>query len=195
MAEPHSHHFHPDRRYVLLREERYQAMPPERVLGWLPLRPDATVADIGCGPGFFSLPLAERLPRGTLYAVDLEPVMLDTVRERMEAAGLTNIRLVRATEDRVPLDPAALDGAFLSMVYHEIADRPAYLAMLGGLLRPDGWLAILDWEKRQNPGGGPPLERRLAPEEVAADLDAAGWAVVARHAPHEWSYLLLARRR
>ncbi|HEX5506370.1 MAG TPA: class I SAM-dependent methyltransferase, partial [Thermomicrobiales bacterium] len=113
MSEARSHHFHPDRRSMLLREERYQSMPPERVLGWLPLKPDATVADIGCGPGFFSLPLAERLPQGTLYAVDVEPVMLDTVRDRMEAAGITNIRLVRATENRAPLAAASLDGAFL----------------------------------------------------------------------------------
>ena len=186
--------FNPENRDVLLAEERYQRLPPERVLDLLPLHPASIVADIGCGPGFFTLPLASRLPEGHVYAADIEPLMLDTVRERVVAAGLTNVTTLRAETVGVPLPSGSVDGIFLAFTYLFVpaAGRVDYLTTLRGLVRPGGWLAILDWEKRQNPGGGPPLERRVTPEETEAGITAAGWRVEARHAPNEWTYLFLA---
>lgn len=183
--------FDPENRDVLLAEERYQRLPPERVLDLLPLRPDAVVADIGCGPGYFTLPLAARLPEGHVYAADIEPLMLDTTRKRAATVGLTNVTTVLAWADGVPLAPGSVDGILLAFTYLFVpgADRVDYLTALRELLRPGGWLAILDWEKRQNPGGGPPLERRVTPEETETGLSTTGWRVAARHAPNEWTYL------
>jgi ubiquinone/menaquinone biosynthesis C-methylase UbiE len=186
------HRFDPANRDRLLSEQRHQLMPPGRILDLLPLLPDAIVGDIGCGPSFFTLPLAERVPQGRVYAVDVEPVMLQAVQERADGAGLANIQTILSTEQSMPLSPASLDGAFLALVYHEFGDRAAYLGMLRQVVRPAGWLALLEWEKRQNPYGGPPLDARIGPEQVATELGAAGWRVTARHAPNEWMYLLLA---
>jgi ubiquinone/menaquinone biosynthesis C-methylase UbiE len=188
-----SHHFNPEHRHHLLSAERYERMPPGQILGWLPLRPDMTIADIGCGPGFFTLPLAERLPQGTVLALDVEPVMLQTVEERAVASGLTNIRTLLAGEAALPIEPDSLDGAFLSMVYHELPTRQHYLEHLQSLVKPGGWLAIAEWEKMPNPGGGPPLENRLTPAETSADMLAAGWPVTARETINEWMYFLLSQ--
>lgn len=187
------HHFPVENRQILLSEERRQTNPPERALDLLPLREDAAVADIGCGPGYYALPLAERLPKGVVYAVDIEPLMLRDTRERAAAAGIRNIEIVQAEPGAVPLPPASLDGAFMGFSYHEIADRADYLRLLNPLFRPGGWLAVMEWEKKQNPGGGPPLWSRLTPEEVRGELEAAGWRIAAQHALSEWHYLLLAR--
>src|SRR5919112_6054161 len=129
------HRFDPANRHRLLGEQRYQLMPPDRILDLLPLQPDAVVGDIGCGPGFFTLPLAERLRQGHVHAVDVEPVMIQTVRERADEAGLTNISTLLSEEQSIPLPPGSLDGAFLSLVYHVFDDRAAYLAMLRQLVR------------------------------------------------------------
>jgi ubiquinone/menaquinone biosynthesis C-methylase UbiE len=186
------HRFDPADRHRLLGEQRYQLMPPDRILDSLPLRPDAVVGDIGCGPGYFTLPLAERLPQGHVHAVDVEPVMIQTVRERAEEVGLTNISTLLSAEQSIPLPPASLDGAFLALVYHEFNDRAAYLAMLRRLMRPGSWLGLLEWEQRQNPVGGPPLDARIGPGQAETELAAAGWRITGRHAPNEWIYLLVA---
>ena len=188
-----SHRFNPENRHRLLSAERHEMMPPDRILGWLPVRPDMTIADIGCGPGFFTLPLAERLPQGTVLALDVAPVMLQTVEERAATAGLANIRTLLAGEDALPIEPSSLDGAFLSMVYHEIPTRQHYLEHLRSLVKPGGWLAIAEWEKRPNPGGGPPLANRLTPAETRADMLAAGWPVTAQETINEWMYFLLSQ--
>lgn len=185
--------FDPAARHVLLSAERRRGLPPGPVLDCLPLRPDATVADIGCGPGF-TLPLAERLPHGTVYPLDTEQAMLESVRERAATAGRANITTLPAAEDVLSLAPGGLDGAFLAFTILFIADRAGYLALLRDLVRPDGWLAILDWERRRNPGPGPPLESRVLPAETAVALVAAGWRIVARRTPGAWTYFCLANR-
>lgn len=190
-----SHRFDPANRHRLLSEERYRTLPPDTVLAHVPLRPADTIADIGCGPGFFTLPLAERTAPGLVYAIDVEQVMLDTVQERATETGIGNIRPLLAEAGEIALPAASLDGAMLGLVYHEFPDRVAYLQMLAGLVRPGSWLALLEWEPRQNPGGGPPLAHRVAPEVAEAELVTAGWQITARHAATEWIYLLVAERQ
>jgi ubiquinone/menaquinone biosynthesis C-methylase UbiE len=189
------HLFDPANRHRLLSEDRYRAMPPDSILDRLPLHPTDTVADIGCGPGFFTLPLAERVPRGTVYAIDVAEQMLDMVTERAAEAGIVNIQTMLANDSVLDLPPASLDGALLGQVYHEFPDRIAYLRQLAALVRPGSWLALLDWDVRQNPGGGPPLEHRIAPDVAAREVEAAGWRITARDMATEWVYLLIAERQ
>lgn len=188
------HRFNPDNRHRLLSEQRYALLPPDRVLDVLALAPTMTVGDIGCGPGFFTLPLAERLTEGQVYAVDVEPVMLQMVQERAGEAGLTNIQTFLAEEQAVPLPAASLDAAFLALVYHEFTDRVGYLSMLSQLVRPGSWLALIEWERRDNPIGGPPLHERITPDEARLELATAGWHVTAQHAFNDWMYMLVAER-
>jgi ubiquinone/menaquinone biosynthesis C-methylase UbiE len=187
--------FNPAHLERLIGEQRYQMMPPGPILDLLPLRPTAIIGDVGCGPGFFTLPLAERLPQGIVHAIDVEPAMLRAVEERASAAGLTNIRTLQSAERSIPLPPDSMDGALFALVYHEVPDRRAYLAMLGELMRPGGWLALLDWDQQTHPAGGPPLNRRIPPDKAAVDLAATGWHVTARPAINDWMYLLVAERK
>lgn len=189
------HRFDPANRHRLLSEDRYGTNPPGPILDRLPLRPADTIADIGCGPGFFTLPLAERTSEGTVYAIDVAQQMLDMVTERATEAKLGNIRTMQAEESALDLPPASLDGAFLGLVYHEFPDRVAYLRQLAALVRPGSWLALLDWDVRQNPGGGPPLEHRIAPDTAASEVEAAGWRLTARVMANAWVYLLIAAYR
>lgn len=188
------HRFNPDNRHRLLSEQRYALLPPERVLDLVPLRDDAIVGDIGCGPGFFTLPLAERLTSGRVYAADIEPVMLQMVQERAAAVGLANVQTILTDETTIPLPAASLDGAFFALVYHEVPHRVGYLAQLARLVRPGGWLALVEWERRENPIGGPPLANRIPPEQAAMEIATAGWRVAGRHALNEWLYLIVAER-
>jgi SAM-dependent methyltransferase len=186
--------FNPAHMDRLISEQRYRLMPPGSILDLLPLRADAVVGDVGCGPGFFTLPLAGRLSLGIVHAIDLEPAMLRAVEERAGAAGLTNIRTLQSEERSIPLPPGSLDGLLFALVYHEVPERRAYLGMLGELARPGGWLALLDWGLKPHPAGGPPLDRRIPPEEAVADLAAAGWRVRDQPAINEWMYLIIAER-
>ncbi|MFN8513012.1 MAG: class I SAM-dependent methyltransferase [Thermomicrobiales bacterium] len=186
--------FNPAHMERLVSEQRYRLMPPGPILDVLPLRPDAVVGDVGCGPGYFALPLAERVPQGMVHAIDVEPAMLRAVEERAGAAGSGNIRTLLVGEREIALPPGSFDGLLFALVYHEVPERRAYLAMLRELVRPGGWLALLDWGMTPHPAGGPPLSRRIPPGEAADDLAASGWRVVAQPEINAWLYLLIGER-
>jgi len=187
--------FHADKRPVRWEEACCHLSPPTAVLDQLPLRPDMTIADVGCGAGFFTLPLAERLPCGRVHAVDSDPALLAAVRARASAAGRRNVTLHRAATGHVAFARGSLDAAFLALTFRRIpiAERARYLAGLRPLMRPGGWLAILEWTCRRRPGGGPPLAARVTPEATCAALLAGGWQAVTVSAAGERLYLVIAR--
>lgn len=168
------HRFDARQRFRLLSEERQAALQPESLLRSLGLKEGMTLADIGCGPGFFTLPAAQIVgPSGSVFAADIEGEMLSTVRSRVTAEGLTNVRIVKTNEREIPIAPETCDFVLLAFVIHEIESRASFLHRAARLLKPGGHLAILEWEKIEEQIG-PPFEERLSPDEVLADATAAG---------------------
>ena len=78
-----------------------------------------TVADIGCGPGFFTVPLAKYLVDGKLYALDIDDEMLAACRERVAQVRLGNVEVLKCQEFDFPLEASSLDGAFMAFVIQQ----------------------------------------------------------------------------
>jgi ubiquinone/menaquinone biosynthesis C-methylase UbiE len=159
---------------VLLTMERQEELQPEQLLKGLGLKRGDSMADIGCGPGFFTLPAAEIVgPEGTVYAADIQGEMLTAVRSRARERGLANIHVVKTNERDVPLRPECCDLILVAFTLHEIELHATFLRHLARSLKPKGRLAVVEWEKVQH-AEGPPLEDRIAPDELIADAQAAG---------------------
>jgi len=190
---PRTHKFDPAKAANLEGPERKQRLDPDRILGFIPLQSHHTVADIGAGVGYFTIPLAERLPNGKVYAVDIQPEMLDLLTEKLrQHPHLQNVIPVLAQETAVPLQPASLDGALMAMVVHELDEPAAYLKMLRGLLKSGGWLCIVEWKKRQS-DYGPPPEHRLDENALQAMIAAADFTLTTTHDLNPDQYVLLAK--
>ncbi len=151
---------------------------PDEVLDALRLAPTAIVADLGAGTGYFSVQIAKRVPRGKVYAVDIEPDMLRYLEERKHHEHLSVLQPVQASADAAHL-PEPVDLVLVVDTYHHIDNRTAYFAKLGESLRPDGRLAIIDF--KADAPDGPPPEFRMPPEKVTAELEAAGYRLVAAY--------------
>lgn len=168
---------------------------PERVIDALALAPDAVIADVGAGSGYFTERFARRLGEGGfVYATDVQHEMLDRLRERVAESGFANVSVVTARFDDPSLPEACCDLVFLSSVYKEIDGRVAYMAKVRRVLRPGGRVAILeyrpDWE-----GPGPPRADRLRPEIVTLEMAAAGFDLRERHDFLTRQYFLVFARR
>jgi ubiquinone/menaquinone biosynthesis C-methylase UbiE len=157
-------------------EERHRRQPPERLLAAAGIQPGWRVADIGCGPGFYTLPTAALVgPQGRVFALDIEEAMLARVRERAAAAGLGHvIETQRSQESALPLGDAVADAAIVANVLHECHDRQAFLQEVARILIPGGRLVLVEWRKEPTVMG-PPLAERLTEEEVRQALTAAGF--------------------
>jgi ubiquinone/menaquinone biosynthesis C-methylase UbiE len=158
----------------LLRKERQQLLDPFFILNFMNIEPYDHVADIGCGPGFFTIPLAKYLVYGKLYALDVEQEMLDALDLRVKEAKLGNVDLLKCTGSDFLLQTGSLDGVFLAFVVHHPDNRLGFLKAAKDLLKPKGWCTILEWYRRETETG-PELAQRIEPDELASLAEEAGF--------------------
>ena len=161
---------------------------PHEVIQALRLRPDAVVADIGAGTGYFATRLAHMVPKGRVYAVDTESEMVKHLAERAKREGLSNVTAVAGTASSARL-PRKADLILLVDVYHHISERERYFARLADDLEADGRVAIIDF--RMDSPEGPPKAARIAPEQVKAELKRAGYELTQEHAFLPRQYFLV----
>jgi predicted methyltransferase len=163
---------------------------PHEVILALGLAPDAVVADIGSGTGYFSVRLAHALPKGLVYGVDTEPDMVKYLAERARREGLANVVSVAGRPDD-PALPARVDLVLMVDVYHHIADREAYFRGLRGSLKPGGRIAVIDFS--ESSAAGPPKRERISPNRVRAEMQRAGYSLAAEHGFLPNQYFLVFR--
>jgi trans-aconitate 2-methyltransferase len=165
------------------------------VLDRLELRGDETVLDAGCGSGRVTRLLLERLPRGSVIAVDASPDMV--ARARVELSALpADVREADLAALRLE-DGGQVDAVFSNATFHWVPDHDALFAALAAALRPGGRLsaqcggegnvagvhaaalqAAADCGLGVRFAGWPRPWNFAAPEQTAARLRAAGFADV-----------------
>ena len=131
----------------LERPERAEREMPARVVEAMSLKPSDVVADIGAGTGYFTFRLAPEVPRGIVYAVDIQPEMLAKIRRRMKADDVGNVVPVRGTERAPKLPAGAVDAALMVDAYHEFAFPYEMMRGLREALRPGGRVYLVEYRK------------------------------------------------
>jgi ubiquinone/menaquinone biosynthesis C-methylase UbiE len=172
-------------------EERLEWQKPDSVIEALGLVSGQVVADLGAGTGYFTRRMARAVePSGRALAIDIEPGMVEYVRQRAQREGQTNLEASICQADDPGLAAASVDGVLIVNTLHHIQQRPTYYPKLAGALRPGGWLAIVDFHKRELPVGPPP-EDKLSREQVIAELERAGWSLGREETFLPYQYFLI----
>ncbi len=151
---------------------------PHEVIQALALEPDAVIADVGSGTGYFAVRLANMVPKGRVYGVDVEPDMVKYLAERAKREKRDNVVAVAAAPDD-PRLPEKADLILMVDVFHHIGDRARYFRNLRASLKPGGRIAIIDF--RMDSPEGPPKAARIAPQRVIAELNGAAYRLAKEH--------------
>ena len=153
---------------------------PERVIGELGLAPGSRVADLGAGGGYFTFRLADAVgDGGKVYAVDVDPGMLQYLEERTAEQGYENVDTVLAEYDDPLLPKAGVDLIFSCNTYHHLEDRPAYFKRASKYLAADGRIAIIEYtgEGWFNTLFG----HSTSSEVIRSEMEAAGYRLQREH--------------
>ena len=114
---------------------------PRRHLKKIPLKGGMVVVDYGCGPGRYTLPIAELVePKGKVFAVDIQPLAIKTVKEKAAKQGLTNVEAILVDSYDTGIQDSSIDLVLLIDTFHQIGDRDALLREIHRILKPDGVL-------------------------------------------------------
>jgi len=185
------HKFHPQHTARLLSEEREKALSPRRLLEEAGLKAGDTFIDVGCGPGFFTLPASSIVgEKGRVFAVDTQQEMLDQLKARKPSK---NVILLKSGESSVPVDPSSADLVLIAFVLHEAERKNVFLREMKRITKAGGTVLIIDWKKKKEEHG-PPVDERLTAKAVEELLRAAGFRGVNASSLSASHYRISARK-
>ncbi len=185
------HKFNPEHTSMLISAERITKMRPDALLRDAGLKNGDTFADIGCGPGFFSIPAAGIVGlTGRVYAVDTEERM---IRELQKRTPPENVVIMKSEENKIPVSSGCVDFALLAYVLHEAEDKDRFLKEIKRIIRPGGTFVVLDWKKKAE-DQGPPIHERLTEKEAEEFIRGAGFGRIISKGINESHYMVSSTR-
>ena len=136
-----------------------------------------TVADLGCGNGFYVLPAAQMIgPTGMVYAVDVQTQKLAATISIANQFGYKNVKVIQANLGKplLDIDPGSCDLVVMGNILHEIDKKQELIQNIYRVLKTGGRVVAVEWKRTATPFG-PPLERRMDQEKLEIMLQAAGF--------------------
>lgn len=159
---------------------------PDLTVDQLKLQPNDIVADIGAGTGYFSFRMAQQVPEGKVYAVDIQPEMLDALTFLKEENNITNVETVLGEEDNPNLPPGSIDLALMVDAYHEFAYPREMMEGIFTALKPGGRVVLLEYRKENPTIPIKPLHK-MSQKQVKKELKAVGlqWQTTKEFLPEQ----------
>ena len=125
---------------------------PYKLLNAAGLKPGQKVLEVGCGPGFFTIPAAKIVgEKGSVYALDINPVAVETVRRKIKENNLKNVQVLLADASETCLPDKSIDVAFLFGVIHALDNIDAVMQEMHRVLKTKGVLSVQKswWSERK----------------------------------------------
>ncbi len=151
---------------------------PDDVIRSFELSGKEVVCDVGAGPGYFSVKVAKSLELGGhVFAIDVEPKMVEVLRARLNRMEISNVTPVLGDPSDPFLPAGTCDMVMVVNTYHHFPKKVEYLQKLKKILKPGGKMVNIDFHKRDLPVG-PPLAHKVAREQVVSEASQVGFKVV-----------------
>ncbi|GAB3889745.1 hypothetical protein GCM10028825_25120 [Spirosoma agri] len=157
----------------LERPEREREERTDLLLKALALKPTDVVADIGAGTGFFSFSMAPELPKGRVLAVDIQPEMIDYLKEGSAKRKVTNVQPILGTESDPKLPANSVDLAILIDAYHEFSYPREMMEHIVASLKPTGRVALVEY-RAEDPTVPIKELHKLSVEQATKEMKAVG---------------------
>jgi SAM-dependent methyltransferase len=178
----------------LTRDSRDREEDCKTLLRELKLKPGMIVADFGCGNGFYTLQIAKLIqPGGRVLAVDIQPEMLDLLRDRMKEQHIDNVDpiLCTTTDPKLPADK--VDLILVVDVYHELSNPPQVLAGLRKALAPNGRVALVEFRAEDPKVPIKPLHK-MSKAQIMKEWPANGFKLTDDFEGLPWQHLMFFQR-
>jgi ubiquinone/menaquinone biosynthesis C-methylase UbiE len=178
----------------LTRESREREEECSKLVKILRVKPGQTVCDMGCGNGFYTLPLAKLVgDDGRVLAVDIQPEMLELLKERAAAEKVKNIKTVLGTVVDPKLPAASLDLVLMVDVYHEFSHPEHMLRAIRQSLKPGGRIALVEFRGEDPDVPIKPLHK-MTKAQIKKEFPPNGFKLVEEFDALPWQHVMFFQR-
>lgn len=185
--------FNPELCERLESPDRKKIIAPQRILDSMEIKPDDIVLDIGAGIGYFTFPALEYIGKeGKIIAVDISETMIAEMEKR-KPKDESRIKIMACSKEKIHLPDHSVDKILLAFVLHEVPNISAYLKELKRLLKKNGEICIIEWEKI-SPPPGPPLLERINYEDILSLLPNSGFILMKLEKINNFHYLCILKK-
>lgn len=182
---------------ALLAHERKEWQDPEKILSQLGVKTGMIVADLACGPGYFTIPMARAVGKdGIVYAVDSSPIMLGYLSSNIAHSkiGKKIVKVIESDITETRITSSSVDLILLANILHDVQDRTRLFSEIRRIKKQDSELVVIDWKKEET-GMGPAVEIRLTESESRKILHENGYDVTQSIDAGPYHYGLACRRK
>ena len=174
----------------LERDEREKEEAPTKAINALKLAPDAVIADIGAGSGYYSFRISPKIPQGKVMAIDIQPEMLVFLKQRAAELKITNVIPHLGAIDDLKLPAASLDAALLVDAYHEFSQPAEMLASLVRALKLGGRVFLLEF-RSEDPAVPIKELHKMSEAQAKLEFEAAGLRFVSNRRELPWQHFMV----
>lgn len=189
-----AHKFDPANKDNLDSDERRGFYSLPDLLNYFTISSGMIIADVGCGTGYCSFPMANIVgDNGKVLALDISSPMVEAVKEKISKWNTKNVIPLVSQENIFPLEEDSVDFIMLSLVVHELESAEIFFAEINRILKKDGSIGIVEWDKIEPPSG-PPIAERVSADELKKNLEKNGMISVRSKRIGKYHYAMLVGR-
>ncbi len=178
----------------LIRPERDREENASESFDKLGLEPGMTVVDMGCGNGFWTLPMAKEVGAdGRVLAVDIQREMLQKLRTRSAQQALKNIEPILGKVDDPRLPIGEVDMVLMVDVYHEFSHPQSMLWSIRRSLKPEGVIALLEY-REEDPSVPIKPRHKMSKHQIIKEYRANRLKLVREYNQLPWQHLMFFAR-
>ncbi len=178
----------------LERPEREREDRTDLLLDAMHLKPTDAVADIGAGSGYFTFRMSPLVGEGVVYATDIQPEMLEIIRERAREDTALNVMPVLGTIEHCGLEPNSVDVVLFVDAYHEFSHPREMMRSIVTALKPNGRVLLVEF-RAEDPEVLIKARHKMTEQQARLEMLAVGLEFVENNAVLPQQHLLVFRKR
>ena len=168
----------PEQAWWFYRPQRVESEKPEELLDILGIKEGDVVADIGAGPGFFSLRAARRVgPTGKVLAVDVQQEMIDGLQRMASQFAPGNIVPILGDVDNPRLAGNSVNVVLVVLAYHEFSHPVDMMRHIYDAMTRDARLLLVEY-KAEDTSSQVDRAHRMSEIEILSEMSALGFSRV-----------------
>lgn len=177
----------------LERTNREKQEAPSKAIALLDLAPDAIIADIGAGSGYYSFRISPLVPKGKVIAVDIQLEMLDYLKTEAAKRQITNVQPHLGAIDSIKLPENSIDAVLFVDAYHEFSHPAEMLKSIHTALKPGGKIYLLEF-RAEDPSVQIKRLHKMSAEQAIKEFEALGFTFVENKPDLPWQHFLVFKK-